>query len=195
MAKQKLGKVLIILSFLTIINSVSNICKAQDTINCTAFSFGVESEVMCFINKGYHGSFWFGKNGLRARAVVAKATYPDYLNQEGFTNLTSRFYEIEIDYYFSKKRNNFRGFWYALGAGYTQQSIENATSKESEAIDLIDLHTGVGYAISIYKGLYINPWLGIDLHLNAPNVVNVGNDVWNPRKIDPVLGTKIGYSF
>lgn len=194
MAKHKQSSVIFLVALLTI-NSAINNCKSQNTINRSTFSCGVESEIMCFINKGYHGSFWFGKNGLRARAVIAKATYPDYLNQVGFSNLTSRFYEIEIDYFFGKKRNDFRGLWYALGSGYTQQSIENATTKESATIDLIDLHTGIGYAISIYNGLYVNPWVGIDLHLNAANEVYVGDNVWNPRKIDPVLGAKIGYSF
>lgn len=194
MATNKFAKVLIITTIVVIVGK-SNNCFGQDSINRISYSYGFESEIMCFINKGYHGSFWFGKNGLRARLVLAKATYPDYLNPDGFTNLTSKFYEIEIDYYFGKKRREFRGLWYALGAGYTQQSIKSVTTNEEGIIDLIDLHTGVGYAISIYKGLYINPWIGIDLHINAPNEVNVGEEIWKPRKIDPVLGAKIGYSF
>ena len=194
MATNKFAKVLIITTIVVIVGK-SNNCFGQDSINRISYSYGFESEIMCFINNGYHGSFWFGKNGLRARLVLAKATYPDYLNPDGFTNLTSKFYEIEIDYYFGKKRREFRGLWYALGAGYTQQSIKSVATNEDGIIDLIDLHTGVGYAISIYKGLYINPWIGIDLHINAPNEVNVGKEIWKPRKIDPVLGAKIGYSF
>jgi hypothetical protein len=194
MAKQIFLKVLII-SITAVISSKSNNCFGQDSINRVSYFYGVESEIMCFINKGYHGSFWIGKNGVRTRLVIAKATYPDYLNPEGFTKLTSKFYEIETDYFFGKKRNNFRGLWYALGVGYTQQSIVSEVAKEKGRIDLIDLHTGVGYAISIYNGFYINPWIGIDLHLNAPKKLRVGNEIWKPRKIDPVLGAKIGYSF
>jgi hypothetical protein len=50
-------------------------------------------------------------------------------------------------------------------------------------VDLIDLHTGVGYAINLYKGLYINPWVGLSIHLNAPKEVNIGAEIWNPRKL------------
>jgi hypothetical protein len=68
--------------------------------------FGLESEIMTWINSGYHGSFWLGKNGKRIRLVVASATFPKYLNPEGFKNLTSDFYEIEFDYFFGKKGEN-----------------------------------------------------------------------------------------
>lgn len=171
---------------------ITNYSFAQDSKE--KLSFGVESEIMTWINKGYHGSFWFGKNGLRARFVVAKATYPDKFNPEGFTNLTSQFYEMEVDYFFGKKRNAFRGLWVALGTGYTKQTIESETTQIKASTDLIDLHTGIGYAINIYKGLYINPWIGIDLHLNTKDV-EVGSETWTPNSIDPVLGAKIGYSF
>lgn len=160
--------------------------------------FGVESEIMTWINSGYHGSFWIGKKGHRARAVFAKATYPNYLNPDGFKNLTSVFYEIETDHFFGKKKNEFRGFWFALGAGYTKQSIISERNNQKKTIDLLDVHSGIGYAISLYKDWYINPWIGIDYHINAPKEVwfdaNDSN-VWKPRKIDPVLGAKIGYSF
>jgi hypothetical protein len=159
------------------------------------FHFGIESEIMTWINNGYHGSFWFGRNGLRVRVVVASVTYPQSLNPEGFKNLTSDFYEIEFDYFFGKRKNEFRGLWCALGSGYTQQSIQSMATNLKRSIDLIDLHTGVGYALNLYKGLYINPWVGLSIHLNAPTEVNIGAEIWNPRKVDPVFGAKLGYSF
>jgi hypothetical protein len=157
--------------------------------------YGVETEIMTWINSGYHGSLWLGKNGMRVRFVVASATFPEYLNPEGFKNPTSDFYEIEFDYFFGKKRREFRGLWYALGSGYTKQTIESKTTNLQSSVDLIDLHTGVGYAINLYKGLYINPWVGLSIHLNAPKEVNIGAEIWKPRTIDPVLGAKLGYSF
>lgn len=173
----------------------STIEGAANSKDANKFHFGFESEIMTWINNGYHGSFWFGKNGLRARLVVASATYPQYLNPEGFKNLTSDFYEIEFDYFFGKRKNEFRGLWCALGSGYTQQSIQSKATNLKRSIDLIDLHTGVGYALNLYKGLYINPWVGLSIHLNAPTEVNIGAEIWNPRKVDPVFGAKLGYSF
>jgi len=179
-------------SLLILFIITTNHTFAQDSKE--KLSFGVESEIMTWLNQGYHGSFWIGKKGFRARFVVAKATYPDNFNPEGFTNLTSEFYEIEFDYFFGKKRNKFRGLWVALGTGYTKQNIESETTNITASTDLIAMHTGVGYAINLYKGLYINPWVGITLHLNAQEV-NVGNEIWKPNLIDPVFGAKIGYSF
>lgn len=169
--------------------------SGQDTISTGKIAFGFESEIMTWVNGGFHGSFWIGKNGHRARLVIAKATYPDYLNPEGFRNLTSTFYEIETDHFFGKKRNKFRGLWFAIGAGYTKQNIESETTNQEGIIDLFDIHSGVGYAINVYKSLYINPWIGIDIHVNAPDKVLIDSEIWYPRMIDPVLGAKIGYSF
>lgn len=186
----------ILLSRLTLLVVLSAILNhhsfAQDLEK--KWHFGFESEIVTWINQGYHGSFWMGRNGLRARLVIAKATYPDSFNPEGFTDLTSEFYEIEFDYFFGKKRSEFRGLWVALGTGYTRQSIQSETTYIRASTDLIDLHSGVGYAITIYKGLYITPWVGVDLHLNAQDV-EVGNEIWTPNFIDPVFGAKVGYSF
>ncbi len=189
MKKIFINKLILLLIFFIV---ATNYAFAQDSKE--KLSFGIESEIMTWINQGYHGSFWIGKKGLRTRFVVAKATYPDNFNPEGFTNLTSEFYEIEFDYFFGENRNDFRGFWVALGTGYTKQSIESESTNITRSIDLISMHTGVGYAINLYKGLYINPWLGITLHLNTQEI-NVGSEIWEPNLIDPVLGAKIGYSF
>lgn len=157
-------------------------------------SFGIESEVMSYINKGYHGSFWVGINGVRSRFVYAQATYPSSFAPKGFKNFKSRFYEVEIDVFFGKKRKEYRGLWYALGLGFTKQSVESETTSLKGNINLFDIHTGAGYAIGIYKGLYINPWVGLDIHTN-PKSIEIGNEVWKPHIIDPVGGAKIGYRF
>lgn len=70
---------------------------------CNKISFGLESEIMSYINKGYHGSFWIGMNGIRSRFVYAQATYPSSFAPDGFKDLKSEFYEMEIDFFFWNK--------------------------------------------------------------------------------------------
>jgi hypothetical protein len=36
--------------------------------------YGVETEIMTWINSGYHGSLWLGKNGMRVRFVSSPKT-------------------------------------------------------------------------------------------------------------------------
>ncbi len=157
-------------------------------------SFGIESEVMSFINKGYHGSFWIGYNGIRSRFVIAEATYPNSFSPKGFKDLNSQFYEMEIDFYIGKHRKEYKGLWYAAGFGLTKQSIISEQTGMKGKINLFDFHTGIGYTIGIYEGLYVNPWIGLDVHLNSKKV-RIGDETWKPHFIDPVGGAKIGYSF
>lgn len=171
------------------ITSMTHAQKADQKI-----SFGVESEILTFINKGYHGSFWVGMNGIRARFVCAQATSPSFLSPKGFKDLKTQFYEMEVDVYFGKRRNEFRGLWVALGPGLTKQSIKSKDTNIKGKITMFDIHSGIGYSIGMYKGLYINPWIGLDLHTNAKDV-QIGNETWKPNLIDPVGGAKIGYSF
>lgn len=189
----------ILFAFLACVLSLGSFAQEKNVVKSKfaekPLHFGFESEINTFINSGWHGSVWVGKGGHRARLVVAKAKFPKSFTPSGFKDLQSTFFEIEIDNYFGKKRDEFRGFWFALGGGYTIQSIKSETTGLKGEIDLFDLHSGIGYAISLYKGLYINPWLGVDVHLNAPSKVAIGNEIWKPSKIEPVLGAKIGYSF
>lgn len=170
------------------------LCSCGFAGNANA-EIGFESEIMTFANKGYHGSVWFGSGGKRARLVYAKATYPDVLNPAGFTNLTSTFKEIEFDFFFGEKSNDFRGIWFAIGGGQTDMSIESKATGATATITANDLHSGIGYAISVADNFYINPWIGVDVHLNAPDTVQVGTEIWSPRKVDFVGGMKLGIDF
>lgn len=157
--------------------------------------FGIEAETMAFLNKGYHGSVWYGAAGKRVRLVYSRVTYPGPFNPEGFTNMTSRFKEIEFDFFVGDQRNHFRGLWIAIGGGQTDMSIESKTSGATANIVCNDLHSGIGYAVPVQGNFYINPWIGADMHLNAPEQVRVGTETWNPRKIDLVGGMKLGFEF
>lgn len=156
---------------------------------------GIESDTVPFLNKGYHGSVWYGSAGKRIRLVYAKATFPDAFTPDGFSNLTSRFKEMEFDFFIGKRREEFLGPWIAIGGGRTDMSIQSSTTGATATITSNDLHSGIGYAIPVTEGFYINPWIGVDIHLNALEKVQVGNETWNPRKADLVGGMKLGIKF
>lgn len=156
---------------------------------------GIESETLAFLNKGYHGSIWYGSGGKRIRLVYSKVTFPGAFEPEGFTNLTARFKEVEFDFFVGDQRDNFRGLWIALGGGQTNMSIESKTTSATATITSNDLHTGIGYAVSVRGGFYVNPWIGADVHLNTPNRVQVGSETWYPRRVDLVGGMKLGLQF
>lgn len=180
----------LVLLFLGLVTAIRGYAQKVDG----KITFGLESEIMCFINQGYHGSVWVGYNGFRSRFVVAQSTYPDRLDPKGFKNLKSQFYEIEVDFFLGKRRKEYRGLWVASGFGLTKQSIESEITGLRGHANLFDWHSGVGYAIGIYKAIYINPWIGLDIHINPKNIY-IGDEKWRPNIIDPVGGAKIGYSF
>lgn len=191
---KRIGTVLLLLLIATTVSSELYSRETSEKESGKKITFGLESEIMCYINKGYHGSFWVGKNGTRLRLVYAKSTFPSPSAPDGFKDLTSIFYEMEVDFFIGKKRKEYRGLWVAAGLGLTNQSIRSESTGLKGNTNLFDIHSGVGYAIGIYKGLYINPWIGIDVHTNAKNI-SIGNEVWKPSLIDFVGGAKIGCRF
>ncbi|MBI5890685.1 MAG: hypothetical protein HZB47_08420 [Nitrosomonadales bacterium] len=158
-------------------------------------AIGIESETLTFLNKGYHGSVWYGSGGKRIRFVYSRVTFPEAFSPEGFTNLTARFKEFEFDFFVGEKRDDFRGLWIAVGGGRTDMSIESKTTGATATISTNDFHTGTGYAAPIANNFYVNPWIGADVHLNAPDNVQVGTETWHPRKVDLVGGIKLGFDF
>lgn len=163
--------------------------------NLASADYGFEFESITYLNKGYHGSAWYGKNGKRVRLIYASVTYPEMLNPDGFKNYTSTFKEIEFDFYFGEDKDNFREIWFAAGAGQTDMSVESKSTGKTATITSTDFHTGVGYAISVKNNFYINPWIGADVHLDAPKTVNVGSEIWQPQIIEIVGGMKLGFDF
>ena len=157
--------------------------------------YGFESNVPTFLLDGHHGSVWYGENGRRARAVVAKAVYPGDLTEAGFKDKTLTFFELEFDFFFGEHAANFRGPWLASGFGRTRQEITSQSSGSRVGISTNDFHFGGGYTFGLTQRTTINPWVGGDYHLNSPDAVAVGNETWNPKTLGLVGGVKVGIDF
>lgn len=179
---------IIISAPLLALNAYSNVAQAQS-------HYGFESNVTTFIGNGYHGSFWYGKNGLRARAILSRAVYPDKLTADGFKDKTLTYREVEFDFFFGANADKFRGFWLAAGFGRTDHEITSKSTEIQASISTNDLHFGGGYTFELTSRFTCNPWLGGDYHASAPDEVKVGNETWNPKKLELVAGLKLGIDF
>lgn len=157
--------------------------------------YGFESNVTVFLLDGYHGSVWYGENGYRVRVVTAKAVYPSGMVASGFKNKILTFNEIEFDVFFGKNKNDFHGAWVAGGLGRTKHEITSKTTDMSNQIYTIDIHFGTGYTHEILENFTVNPWLGGVYHVDAPDSVAVGDEIWSPKKINFVGGVKLGFEF
>ena len=62
-----LNRLTLVLAFVVAANI--NCALAQEAK--AKLSFGVESEIMTWINKGYHGSFWIGKKRIACPLCVS----------------------------------------------------------------------------------------------------------------------------
>ena len=157
--------------------------------------YGFESNVPTFFLGGYHGSFWYGDNGYRARLVTAKAVYPSGLVEAGFKDKTLTFLEVEFDFFFGESANKFRGFWLSGGGGRTKQEITSEKTGVAASIYTDDFHFGAGYTFEVAPRITVNPWVGGDYHLNSPRAVAVGSETWNPKELELVGGIKLGIDF
>lgn len=110
---------------------------------------GFESEVLTFLNKGYHASVWYGYFGKRLRLVYSRLAYRWAFTPAGFSDFAAKFKEVEFDFIVGEQRTEFRGLWFALGGGRTDLSITSQTTGATAVVTSNDLHTGIGYAIPL----------------------------------------------
>ncbi|TGV00740.1 hypothetical protein [Flavivirga rizhaonensis] len=159
----------------------------------TKFKVGVETNILPFLYNGYHGSIWGGKNGYRLRLVTAKTDYPSSTVPEGFSKVNLTFYEVEFDAFFGRRKSEFIGFWLASGIGRTTHEATTSNGI-SDKTTTTDIHFGIGYTFSVWKGLTVNPWVGGAWHTDFPDEIVVGSEIWRPNSLSPVGGLKIGYT-
>ncbi|MBL7774449.1 MAG: hypothetical protein JNK89_00515, partial [Saprospiraceae bacterium] len=73
---------------------------------------GIELDALPYATGGYFAALWAGKGHWRGRLLAAKATKPDFLLPDHYTDNHIRAYALLVDYF---PKTNFQGWWLAAG--------------------------------------------------------------------------------
>jgi len=162
---------------------------AQKTQKTT---LGFELDVFPFATGGYYGSAWLGNNHLRYRAVVAKATTPDFVLGKDFTENRVQAFAGIVDYFFKPE---FKGWWIGSGFEYWKCNIKTKAMVENASYSQTVFTVGGGYVWKFYKNFYLNPWAAAHLRLAGEKQVPVDSKVFKPSAFLPEISIKLGWHF
>ncbi|MCB0602502.1 MAG: hypothetical protein KDC28_14790, partial [Saprospiraceae bacterium] len=62
------------------------------------FHVGIEQDVVPYATGGYFAGVWLGRGHWKTRLLHVKATKPDFLLADGFTDNVIKAYAIVLDY-------------------------------------------------------------------------------------------------
>lgn len=155
-------------------------------------SIGLEQDVLPYATGGYFGCLWVGGGHWRVRALLAKATKPDFLLPDGFRDNTIQAYALVADYFL---KPGFEGWWLGGGAVYWDSSIGADNSTETVSYKSYLINGSAGYAWKFYHNFYLSPWAGLHLRLGGDDPARVGGRDYKPPLLNPEASLKIGWYF
>lgn len=161
-----------------------------DSTHCTTVGFEVDA--LPFLTGGYYGSIWLGHNHFRYRAIITKATTPDFFLPKGFTNNKLMVYTVIADYFFAP---HFEKWWIGAGAELWQEKIQTDAKRQTTSFTSTIATVGGGYVWKFYRNFYLNPWAGLHLRLGGTNQVIVDEKIFKPALLTPEASIKLGWHF
>jgi hypothetical protein len=165
---------------------------APSSDRAAATTIGFEVDALPYLTGGYYGSAWFGRNRIRARGVVTRATIPSFLVEDGFRNADIHVYAFIVDYCFDP---GFRGPWVGIGLEYWKNSIENRVNAATAGWDNTIATLGAGYVWGLGGHFYVNPWAAGHLIAAGTTAIPVGGAVYHPKRLTPEASLKLGWHF
>lgn len=176
----------IVCAFCILALSTKNI-QAQESV-----SIGVELDVLPYLTGGYFGAVWVGKGHVRARALYAKVNMPDFIVSDGFTNNTIRSFAFVGDYFLNKEQ---KGLWFGGGMVLWDGEIQSDLQLETASYKNYLLNGSIGYVWDFGRKFYLSPWAGMSIRVGGDKAVEVDDDTFEPRLLNPEMSLKLGYRF
>lgn len=165
---------------------------AQERKTENRFTAGLELDVLPYATGGYFGAFWAGQGHWRGRLIVAKATKPDLLLPENFSENHIRAYAVLADYFFQP---DFRGWWLAAGLVHWDADIRHDPDQRSGGYKIYLLSGGAGYNWKFYRNFYLSPWAGLHVRVAGDGEVAFPSRAYKPPVLNPEASLKVGWHF
>jgi hypothetical protein len=153
---------------------------------------GLEADVVPYILSGAHVDGWVGMRGWRTRAIAVTFTAPSFFTPDGFDNLHTTLFEVELDRFFGPHADEFRGPWVAAGGGLELLAVDASDGSAHGSTSAFELSTGVGWSFPLAFNAYVDPWVGA-AYAFTPTAIAVGTHSMQTARFSPQLGLKIGW--
>ena len=179
-----------LLAVLSCLSTFSLTAQVNDApVRATA---GIELDFLPYATGGYFGAVWAGKGHWRGRVIVARATKPDFLLPDGFSENTIRAYAVLADYF---PKQNFSGWWLAAGLVYWDAGIRYDPEQRAGAYKSYLVSGGLGYNWKFYRNFYLSPWAGLHIRVAGDKAVDFQTKSFKPPLLNPEGSLKIGWHF
>ena len=155
-------------------------------------SAGIELDALPYITGGYFGAAWVGTGHIRGRALIAKVNMPEFFVADGFTNNDVLSFAVLADYYLA---DDWTGPWIAAGAVLWDSSIQSDARVETAKYRSYLLNGSIGYALQLYRSIYVSPWAGLSLRVAGDSDIRVDGLSFEPRVLNPEASVKFGWVF
>lgn len=156
-------------------------------------NFGVEVDLLPYINGGNYIGAFVSENGLKYRLVRAETNLPEFILDDNIDNVELEVYAFIIDYYFDK--SNYEGLWIGAGFEYWQSSIDEKNGVKDVNLKQKIFTLGGGYVFRISDNFYINPWAAIHIDMGSDDYKMVGSTKYKIQDILPEASIKLAYYF
>ena len=178
--------------FTMLLSFLAGAMMAQETKAPHPLTAGIELDVLPYATGGYFGAVWVGKGHWRSRLIVARATKPEFLLPEGYSENNIRAYALLADYF---PRYDFRGWWLAAGLVYWDARIRYAPEQRSGDYASYLVSGGAGYNWKFFRNFYLSPWVGLHVRVAGDDAVPFQTASYKPPRLNPEGSLKLGWHF
>lgn len=153
---------------------------------------GFELDFLPYATGGYFGAAWAGAGHWRGRLIVAKATKPDFLLPDGYSNNAIRAYALLADYF---RRPDYSAWWLAAGLVYWDAGVRNVAQQLTKPYKNYLLSGGLGYNWKFYRHFYLSPWAALHVRIAGDKQLEFQTDTLSLPRFNPEASLKIGWHF
>ena len=166
--------------------------NAQEKPDYLLLVAGLELDFLPYATGGYFGALWVGKGHWRSRLIVARATKPDFLLPDGYTDNSIRAYALLADYF---PKQHFLDWWFAAGMVYWDAGIRLNSGQIAGKYKSFLSSGGLGYNWKFFQNFYLSPWLGMHIRVAGDDEVTFPGTSYKPPRFNPEGSVKIGWHF
>ena len=176
-------------------SSIQELRESGDNfeIDDRPFALGLQSNLVPIIFKGFHTTFWAGKNDFRIRLLYFKHNTPDFfLNYEYQNGKVNSAYGLHVDYFFTKR---FNGFFITTGLNLLNGSLAHKLETEIGTYKFGMYALGLGYCKDVYKTFYISTMLAGNFIIFGDLNVKVGTRTVSYYRAIPDISLEFGWRY